>query len=90
MGISDRRLDARASMPGKAELQWSDTTQQTIRMVGDLADLSQSGARVHLNRPVPVNTSVRMAMVNQERNGKVRYCVKQIRGYAIGVQFNSR
>lgn len=74
----------------KVELQWTDATQQTVRAAGMLADLSPSGARLHLDRPVPVNTALRLVLANQGKTGTVRFCTKRIRGYAIGIQFETQ
>ncbi len=90
MAIGDRRYNDRAAKAEKTELHWNDATQQTVHAVGSLADLSPSGARVLVDRPVPVNTPIRISVANQERTGSVRWCVKRMRGYSIGVQFDLR
>ena len=84
----DRRFEVRKSNSEKAAVEWIDAALQTIRIVADVADLSLSGARLLLDRPVPVNTSIRLAVDDQQRSCKVRYCVKRIRGFAIGVSFD--
>ena len=84
----DRRFEVRKSISAKAAVEWNGATLQTIRIVAYVADLSPSGARLLLNRPVPVNTSIRLAVDDQQRSCKVRYCVKLIRGFAIGVSFD--
>ena len=84
----DRRYDNRKPLSGKAEVEWSNTALQTIRITANVADLSGTGAQLLLDRPVPVNTSIRLAAGSQKRSCTVRYCVKRIRGYAIGVSFD--
>jgi hypothetical protein len=88
MGAGERRFDYRATRSEKVEFQWTDANRQTIKMVADLLDLSQSGARLHSVQQVPVNTSIRFAVDNQQRTGKVRYCLKRMRGYALGILFD--
>ena len=90
MSRGDRRFDDRAEKNEKVELQWTDATQQTVRMAGLLADLSPTGAQLHLDQPILLNTSVRLALANQEKTGTVRFCTKQVRGYTIGVQFETQ
>jgi hypothetical protein len=89
MGLGERRFDYRAPRGEKVEFQWNNAARETITMAGELVDLSQSGARLHSVRPVPVNTSIRFAVNNQERTGTVRYCLKRMRGYALGILFDS-
>ena len=90
MSRGDRRFNDRVEKNEKVELQWTDATQQTIRGPGLLADLSPSGARLHLDRPLPLNTPLRFTLANQEKTGTVRSCTKRIRGYSIGVQFETQ
>jgi hypothetical protein len=84
----ERRFGNRRPLSAKAQVEWNNPAQQTIQVLGDVADLSDSGARLHLDRPVPVNTSIHLAAGSQKRKCTVRYCVKRIRGYAIGVSFD--
>jgi PilZ domain. len=90
MSRGDRRFNDRVDKNEKVELQWTDATAQTIRISGMLADLSPSGARLHLDRPVPLNTTLRLTLANQEKTGTVRFCTKRVRAYTVGVQFNTQ
>jgi hypothetical protein len=88
MAIGERRFEHRAPRSEKIAFQWIDATGQTIEMVGALVDLSQSGAQLLSVKQVPVSASIRFAIDNQIRIGTVRYCLKRMRGYAVGVLFD--
>ncbi|HEV8144983.1 MAG TPA: PilZ domain-containing protein [Bryobacteraceae bacterium] len=89
MSRGERRFNNRIEKNEKVELHWTDATHQTFQMAGMLADLSPSGARLLLDRPVPLNTALRLTLASHEKSGTVRYCTKGIRGYTVGVLFDS-
>jgi len=55
--LGERRFHYRAPRSEKVEIQWIDTTGQSVKMVGDLVVLSQSGSRLHTGQSIPVKTS---------------------------------
>jgi len=55
---------------------------------GKLRDLSRSGARLSLDRPIRVETPVRVALGGVPVTGRVSSCSKQETGYTLGVVFD--
>jgi len=91
MALGERRFRYSTPKAQKVEYQWNDAGRPTINLVGELTDFSPSGARLLLDQHLPVNTSIQVALDNQEwRTGKVRYCLRRMRGYAIGIHFDAR
>lgn len=70
------------------DVRWKDPTGRTRRMVANLEDISLSGACLQLDRPIPLNTPLRITYPNGELPGQVKYCVFREIGYFIGVEFD--
>jgi hypothetical protein len=88
--MGDRRFQSRKLNAGKIGLQWKDAADQTVEALADVADMSVSGAKLHTERPVRLQTMVRLAWSGTEISGEVRYCVRRPGGYVVGVEFDSR
>jgi hypothetical protein len=53
-----------------------------------LEDISASGACVQMERPLEIDTSVKVAYGGGHLAGKVRYCVFRSIGYFVGIEFD--
>lgn len=68
-------------------VRWTDSAGRTHRAVANLEDISISGACLQLDKPVPLNTLLRISYPKGQLQGTVRYCVYREIGYFIGLQF---
>jgi hypothetical protein len=84
----DRRVEPRMLCADLVDVQWKDQTGRNIRGVANLEDISLSGACLQVDRPVPVQTTVRISYPAGELSGKVRYCVFREIGYFLGIEFD--
>ena len=69
------------------EIEWKDKSGHIHQALANLEDISNSGACLQLDTPVPYETIVRLEHANTEMEGYVRYCVFRETGYFLGVQF---
>jgi hypothetical protein len=70
------------------DLEWKDQTGRTRRCVANLEDISLSGACLQNDKPVPLNTPVKITYPGGDLTGKIRYCVFREIGYFLGVEFD--
>jgi hypothetical protein len=70
------------------DLEWKDQNGRTRRCVANLEDISLSGACLQNEKPVPLNTAVKITYPGGELTGKIRYCVYREIGYFLGVEFD--
>ena len=56
------------------------------RMAGRVADISGSGMRLLIDRPVALGSAVRVDLANSLLLGEVCYCRQEVALYAIGVR----
>ncbi len=70
------------------QIEWQDASGQKQGACANLEDISNSGACVQLDGPVPVDACVRITAGKLELEGRVRYCVFRDTGYFAGVQFD--
>ena len=88
--MGDRRFESRQATSDVAVLRLEQQSAPPAEYLADIAEISQSGMRLKLKRPVPVHTRVTITQSNQEHRGKVRYCVAGPGGFVVGVQFENR
>lgn len=69
------------------EVRWTDQAGRQHTAMANLEDISNSGACLQLDTPVPYETLVHMEHANTELEGRVRYCVFRETGYFLGIQF---
>jgi hypothetical protein len=69
------------------DVQWKDKAGRLRRTVGNLQDISLSGACFQFDQPVPLQTDMRISYPKGELIGKVRYCVYREIGYFLGIEF---
>lgn len=71
------------------DVQWKDQAGHTRRLVANLEDISLSGACIQVEKPIPLQTNVRITYPKGELTGIVRYCVYREIGYFLGIEFES-
>jgi hypothetical protein len=71
------------------DVQWKDKAGLLRRTVGNLQDISLSGACFLFDQPVPLQTDIRISYPKGELLGKVRYCVYREIGYFLGIEFEA-
>jgi len=70
------------------EVHWSDKSGRSRRAVGNLEDISASGACLQMENAIPLRSKVRVTHGNTFLEGEVRYCVYREIGYFIGIRFD--
>lgn len=84
----DRRIEPRMLCADLVDVHWKDQAGRTRRSVANLEDISLSGACIQLDKPIPLNTKVRLTHPKGELTGAVRYCVFRDIGFFLGVEFD--
>lgn len=69
------------------DVEWTDDKGRHRKSTGNLEDISLSGACVQVERPIPLNTHVRIAHPQGNFKGTVRYCIFRDLGYFLGIEF---
>jgi hypothetical protein len=85
--MGDRRYERRVPKTEIVDLHWRDKTGAEMQIPGRIFDVSISGARFILDKPVRVPSLVRFACGGQDRTASVRHCERAPDGYIIGVEF---
>jgi hypothetical protein len=85
--MGDRRFDARLALTENVELQWRGALGPDVRSSGLMLDLSMSGARIRLDRPVAMKTAVTVIVKGREIPATVRYCIRAKTAFIAGVEF---
>jgi len=86
--MRDRRFDLRQEfLDDKVKLQWEDPTGMLSHSTGKLCDLSVSGVRIQLERPIQPHTPVGLTLRGKELRGKVQYCTRTQTKFLVGVAF---
>src|ERR1051325_7028652 len=60
MGLGDRRFQQRRRATQPVELRWQDTAVRSVQATGQIEDVSASGARIFLRRPIHLKSVVTM------------------------------
>ncbi len=81
--MQDRRFEIRHPAADPVELSW-DGGMAT----GSLCDFSRSGARLETDRPVKVESKLRIAVRGLDLSARVVSCVKKSNRYIIGVELD--
>ena len=84
--MRDRRFEPRIACSAPVEIRNRDA--QPPIAGGTLCDVSLSGARLRLDRPVPVLGAVDLLAKGCSLTGVVRYCGRGDLGYVVGVEFD--
>ncbi|MEO7142228.1 MAG: PilZ domain-containing protein [Bryobacteraceae bacterium] len=85
----DRRYEPRMLCADLVDIQWKDKTGRTRHTVANLEDISLSGACVQVEKPIPLQTNLRLTYPKGELIGRVRYCVFREIGYFLGIEFDA-
>jgi hypothetical protein len=85
----ERRSEVRMLCADMVEVYWKDHAGRKRRETGLLEDISQSGACLQLEAPVPLGISIHWESPKRQFTGRVQYCVYREIGYFIGVEFDS-
>jgi hypothetical protein len=86
--MGDRRFEFRKPCTDSVEVQWQDQKGRARKYLGNLEDISLSGACVHLAHPISFGTRILILYQSREFRGKVRYCVLRWGEHVIGVKFD--
>ena len=84
----ERRFEPRHRATEHVQVRWQDPAGKTVDLDGEVAEISQSGARLHLAKPIRVLTRVQVDRGEAHLKGKVRYCLPQNGRYSVGVEFD--
>ena len=87
--MRNNRAESRLLCSHLLEIEWVDREGVSQRRVANLEDISAYGACVQLERPIPINTPVRICHDNGFKEGRVRYCLFRDGSYFVGVQLNA-
>lgn len=85
--MEERRNEARMLCADVIEVSWKEHPARMRTATGLLEDISQSGACLQLEQPVPLGVKIQWSSPEQEFTGVVRYCNFREIGYFVGVEF---
>jgi hypothetical protein len=85
--MRDRRFESRHAVSEAVELHWMEAAANA-HCTGQLCDLSISGARIQVERPIRVQTPIRFTLQERELRGKVRNCSRHQAEYMLGIEFD--
>jgi hypothetical protein len=86
--MRDRRFELRHVTNQPVELRWTGADGSDQGCAGTMRDFSRSGARIELDRPVPVQTAVQVALGEQKLGTRIASCVRAKAAYLVGVEFD--
>ena len=87
--MGDRRFEKRHAASEPVEIVWpAEGESNTHQAVGTLRDVSRSGARLYLEKPVPLNTSLRATIRGVALTATVRSCTRKAPFFVIGIEFD--
>jgi hypothetical protein len=86
--MRDRRFEPRHPTNEQVGVSWRDETGVDQACTGILMDVSRSGARVRLERPVRAKAAVRVVIRDKELSGSVKSCVRARAGFLLGLEFD--
>jgi hypothetical protein len=86
--MRDRRFDLRSAGPLEGVVHWRTDPGANTQASVFMDDLSISGARIHVNRPIPVRTRVDIVVRDKQLPATVRYCTRAKAEYVVGVEFH--
>jgi len=69
------------------DVHWKDQGGRRKKTVGNLEDISLSGACLQVDEAIPLGTAVSIGHGKGELAGSVRYCVYRDIGYFLGIEF---
>ena len=87
--IGNRRDEPRFAADEIAELRWQDGAGAEQRCSGKMLDLSRSGARLRLDRPIRLGTIAELTVRGRQLPAQVKFCARAGAEYIAGVEFRS-
>ena len=84
--MPDKRSEVRMMCADVVEASWTDKDGRVQKAKALLENISQSGACLQFEAPVPLGASLRFTRLKHEFVGEVRYCSYQEIGYFVGMQ----
>ena len=86
--MQDRRLERRDDASEPVEVSWTSDTEVEQTCAGTLRDVSKSGARIRLDRPIRLKTAVKITVRDKEIRARVLSCVRVQSEFRVGVEFD--
>jgi hypothetical protein len=87
--MEDRRFEPRLLCADLIDVWWVDHSGRKHKSLANLEDISNSGACLQVDAPVPSETLLHIEHPKATFEGLVRYCVYRETGYFIGVHFEA-
>lgn len=84
--MRERRSEVRMLCADVIEVSWKVGSRRQ-EAVGLLEDISQSGACLQMESPIPIGTEIEWDSPYQKFAGTVCYCTYREIGYFVGVKF---
>jgi hypothetical protein len=69
------------------EVRWKDQTGKTRQDVANLEDISEHGAGLQMELPIPVGSLIEITYPKGQLAGEVKYCNYNDIGYFLGIEF---
>ena len=85
--MRERRSEVRMLCADVIEVSWKEGGKHLSRAIGLLEDISQSGACLQMEAPIPVGSVIEWESPFQKFTGSVCYCSYREIGYFVGVEF---
>ena len=85
VSMDDRRTEIRMMCADMIETYWQDSNGKRHKLMALLEDISESGACLQFEEPVPVGSIIAW----DSFRGRVSYCVYREIGYFAGVEFDA-
>ena len=87
--MEDRRFEPRLLCADLIDVWWVDHSGRKHKGLANLEDISNSGACLQVDAPVPSETLLHIEHPKASFEGVVRYCVYRETGYFLGVHFEA-
>lgn len=91
--MSELRKDSRYLCADLVHVEWlqgEDEDEELRKEEGILEDISGTGGCVQLEHPVPLGTTIVLAIHEERFVGSVSYCFFRDFGYFIGIHFSDK
>ena len=86
--MQERRTESRMLCADMLEIRWTEGAGRKRQAIGLLEDISESGACLQMESPIPVGAEISWESPEQWFAGVVRHCVYREIGYFVGVEFS--
>lgn len=86
-GVRDRRYEPRQTVYEPVEVGWAEAAGQVFP--GVVRDVSRSGARIELDRPIRLETLVQITLRDQTVTARVSSCARSRNGFLLGLELDA-